>query len=535
MKIRCIHIENFRSIKKLVFEPDNICALVGENGAGKSNILAALDFLLGERYPSSSRLDSSDYFRHDVSRTILISVDFECNSSAVKKFWCKFQQNKNDIVRYEPAWDDVRTSDMRENLPVIFIDSHRDIDRHLRQSRWALFGRVLHRFHKQFPQSKIQELESKFNETLELLRTYDFQKFEEELRKAFTEQIRHVNKSLELEFKAFDPLSYYKSINLLLREEEHALSLPEAGDGMRNMAILAMFRAYTKTFKGDAILAIEEPELYLHPHAERNLAKLFRELADAGNQLFYSTHSSHFVEIEHFDEICLVERKEDEEGDLCTHLRNASVEDLLAARERLRPDKPATIEGIRERYKNLYGLEHSEAFFGRKIVLVEGPTEENALPIYAAALDFDFDAHGVSVVSANGKNNLDELYQLYEAFDIPLYLVFDSDRGTSDNDKLKCNEVLLRMLGENEDREPEGQVNATYAISDKDFEAEIRSSIGESLYSSLMSDASHQLGRVGKGIKARYVANQLVKQDNIPAYICRIIDAVKKLALNSKE
>ena len=69
---------------------------------------------------------------------------------------------------------------------------------------------------------------------------------------------------------------------------------------MRNMTIIALFRAYAKTFRDDAILAIEEPELYLHPHAERNLSKLFREIAGQGSQLFYSTHSSRFVDIEYF-------------------------------------------------------------------------------------------------------------------------------------------------------------------------------------------------------------------------------------------
>lgn len=47
-----------------------------------------------------------------------------------------------------------------------------------------------------------------------------------------------------------------------------------------------------KAFRGDAIFAIEEPEFYLHPHAQRSLAALFEELATAGNQVFYSTHSA---------------------------------------------------------------------------------------------------------------------------------------------------------------------------------------------------------------------------------------------------
>ena len=528
MKISRIHIENFRSIKKLTFEPGNICALVGENGAGKSNILAALDFLLGERYPSSRNLDSSDYFGHDESRTIFICVEFEHNTSNVRKFWCKFQQNKSDVVRYEPAWDDVRTSDIREKLPMIFMDAHRDVDKHFRQSRWSLLGRILHRFHEQFPEEKMQELECRFQEALCLLRTYYFEQFETELMRAFADQTRHVNKSIELEFKTFDPLSYYKSIILMLNDGERTLPLAEAGDGMRNLAIVAMFRAYAKRFKGDAVLAIEEPELFLHPHAKRNLAQLFRELAEEGSQVFYTTHSSMFVNIEYFDEICLVERKKDAEGHVSTVLRQVSATEFRDIRKTFLQLDSVTVDSIRARYHNLCSLEHSEAFFARKIVLVEGETEEFALPIYATALEYDFDTYGVSIVNAQGKNKLDSFYQLYRAFGIPVYLIFDSDRGTSDQDKLRCNETLLRMLGASVEREPQGQVKKTYAICDKDFEAEISSSIGEPLFESLMSKATQKLGSVGKGIKARYVANELVKQDNIPDYICHIIKAVRE-------
>jgi putative ATP-dependent endonuclease of the OLD family len=34
---------------------------------------------------------------------------------------------------------------------------------------------------------------------------------------------------------------------------------------------LALFHAFASAFKDGAILAIEEPELFLHPHAQRSL------------------------------------------------------------------------------------------------------------------------------------------------------------------------------------------------------------------------------------------------------------------------
>ena len=533
MKIRRIHIENFRSIKKLTFDPGNICALVGENGAGKSNILAALDFLLGERWPSSRSIDPSDYFQNDPSNTIFIGVQFEPNSSNIERYWCKFQQDAKDeiLVRYSGIQKDYYVSnENREKMALVYVNERRDIDKHLRQSKWELLGRILHRFNELLPASNKDQLEQHFEQALQSLRTLQFQEFERELSSAFVEQVSHVNRSLKIDFKAFDPLSYYKSINLLLSHDGETQSLAQAGQGMRNMTIIALFRAYAKTFRGDAIMAIEEPELYLHPHAERNLAKVLREISNSGSQLFYTTHSSRFVDIEHFDEICLVERKVDDEGDLCTGLRQLSITEFVATRQQLWPSKAVNEEGVRARYHNLCSLEHSEAFFARKIVLVEGESEEYSLPIYAAALDYDFDTYGVSVVNAHGKKNLDSFYQLYHAFGIPVYLMFDSDFIKGNEEDIEYNELLLQMLGEPVDNASDGRVTPKYAVADNDFEAAIRYDIGDKQYSALLSEASDRLGpKLGKGIKARYLANRLVKDRKIPEFIREIIEAVRSL------
>ena len=187
--------------------------------------------------------------------------------------------------------------------------------------------------------------------------------------------------------------------------------------------------------------------------------------------------------MKHFDEICFVERKEDGEGELCTQLRQVSIQEFIDSRMELFPEILFTEESIRVRYHNLCSLEHSEAFFARKIVLVEGESEEYALPIYAAALDYDFDTHGVSIVNAHGKRNLDSLYQLYQEFELPVYLVFDSDRKKGKPEELDYNQILLRMLGEQGEREPVGRVRPTYAIADEDYETVIRSDIGDTLYS----------------------------------------------------
>ena len=44
----------------------------------------------------------------------------------------------------------------------------------------------------------------------------------------------------------------------------------------------------------------------------------------------------------------------------------------------------------------------TEAFFAHVVIVVEGPSEREAIPVFARAQGLDFDEHGVSIVSAGG-------------------------------------------------------------------------------------------------------------------------------------
>ena len=83
MRIKQIHIENFRSIKKATIDCERFNSFVGPNGAGKSTVLNALNLFFGE----ISNFSEEDFHQRDDSHPIVVKVTFhELSDEAVEEF-----------------------------------------------------------------------------------------------------------------------------------------------------------------------------------------------------------------------------------------------------------------------------------------------------------------------------------------------------------------------------------------------------------------------------------------------------------------
>lgn len=56
MFIKTILIKNFKSIKELTINPANLCAVIGSNSSGKTNIFKAIDLVLGEGWTTKAKV-----------------------------------------------------------------------------------------------------------------------------------------------------------------------------------------------------------------------------------------------------------------------------------------------------------------------------------------------------------------------------------------------------------------------------------------------------------------------------------------------
>ena len=66
-------------------------------------------------------------------------------------------------------------------------------------------------------------------------------------------------------------------------------------------------------------------------------------------------------------------------------------------------------QGMRDLYSNAFNSMINEGFFADKVLIVEGPSEQYSLPIYADILKYNFDENNISVVHSGGNCSMDRL------------------------------------------------------------------------------------------------------------------------------
>lgn len=190
-----------------------------------------------------------------------------------------------------------------------------------------------------------------------------------------------------------------------------ALDLERHGLGVQRSLVVAVLHVWCEVVRRstqDYLFAIEEPEIYLHPHATRVLLAQLEEIAGR-DQVIFTTHAGDFVNRTPPDQVAVVRR--DARGHTRVtqpDLRSLSADTLWKVQRYLQEDR-------------------SDMFFARAVILVEGQAEYFALPAFARTLGIELDAVGVSVVFVNGIGNFAVYHTLLAALGIPHVVVMDGD------------------------------------------------------------------------------------------------------------
>lgn len=541
MLLRKISINNFRSVKELefCFPENNLLILVGHNNAGKSNIIRAIDLICGETWINPDRLEDHDYYQRDRSNPVSIYLQFD-NGNMVT-----FSSDEKWPIYKNGYGQKVFNSSIKEDFPCTYLAADRTLDKQTTFYDYTLIGKIRKSFHKR-AKTVHEQIKSKYEEINKLYETVDgFKQFKQDFTRYFSEMQADAPVKLSLDFKPFTPSNYFKNMQILATDNDQSdqpLDVAELGEGSRNIILLSLLRSYAEHFKGGAgLLALEEPELFLHPQARRHLFKTLKEIAASGMQVIISTHSSSFTDLELFQSIGQVYKTPDDDLEDRNHtsLRMISKEDLVE--HCIATGVPSTktnVHNITEFYKNISHPRTNEAFFARVIVLVEGDTEELALPVYLDALGFDCDLYGVSIISVGGKNQIPKYWRLLSKFNAPVIVLFDADSTKGSNDGLaKCFGLKVDDFEDGKHSYKKvDSVNAPRApliILQKDFEVAVQKSLSEkSLYAKWEAEAKEFIKPINdqsKGQVARYIARKLIANspNSMPVFVKELLKEIK--------
>ncbi len=358
---------------------------------------------------------------------------------------------------------------------------------------------------------------------------------------------------LEIEFET-PTLEVLLSAPKLYVDDGFRNAVENKGHGLQRAVIFTILRRYAEYMtstpdgkKRNLILAVEEPELYMHPQAQRTIRRVLRKIAEGGDQVILSTHSSLLVDVAYFDEIIRLESTFEEIGGKKTAVSRAwqlpitrMIEDIETRFANLKGK--ITPESMRDVYSHAYNPRRNEGFFATKIILVEGLTEEYSLPIYADALpNCAFDPHGISVVECGGKGAMDRLFRIFNELHIPCFMIFDYDDGNSDKNTINKSKELLALAGENQDTPQSLLVADGVACFQRKWETDLKSEIPDA--DVLKGEAKKELGLsddTGKPLIARYIARKLTTRNPavVPSSLKSIIEKAvavkwKKICLHT--
>ena len=202
------------------------------------------------------------------------------------------------------------------------------------------------------------------------------------------------------------------------------------------------------------VFEIEEPENHLAPHYLARIVALLRSLTKTeGVQALFSSHSPSVLRRIFPEEI--------------RHLRlDPSTGKTLARKVTLPESTYQESKFVREAV-----LAYPELYFGKFVVLAEGPSEEVVIPKIASALDLDIDSSFICVVPLGGRH-VNHFWKLLTDLDIPFATLLDLDAGRQTGGWARIKYVCdqLQKIGKSPSELLEFEHNGqSYRISEQDL------------------------------------------------------------------
>lgn len=531
MKIKKISIKNWRSIKHLEIDAEDLMVIIGQNNHGKSNLLAAILFFFGEikhqeldfNHGSTelfveitfARLDTSDqttfkkYLTSDktivVRKSSYLSGSFEyrgyienpklewlqeSNAGAYTKralaesldfhpFLPKAGRlKKQEIVDAQAAYIEQNKENLEFDFElektnflglksvakgifgeIFFIPAVKEASDDFISKEASTFGKLYSEVIETMSESNVEwkETKEKLSGLFGMLNRWDqdgninknrpkqLREFEQEV----TKELSSWSAEIDIEVTPPNIENVFKANTQVWVNDGVRTDIKRKGHGLQRALMVALVRVIANRMSNSKpsdneekssrkvsksrFFIFEEPELYLHPQAQRALFDSLSDLSESGSQVILSTHSSALVHVERYKSIFIITKEDEIVGSKVKYCK----EELF-------------IGNGKKDFNISYWInpDRGELFFAKKVVLVEGPTDKIIIPVLGKTLGvFKYD---YTLIDCGSKTNIPLYIKLLNHFSIPYIAVYDKDHQSHKKEDAKDSADIASKLIEDE-------------------------------------------------------------------------------------
>jgi len=487
MKIARISVENFRSIKKLDYHPDDINLIIGGNNSGKTTIFKALDFCLNPYIPwYRESFTEFDFHKRKTDIPIVIELILEIDGEEkdiasyfdehlevmntegqflpYENFEEAFKKNNKLVLRIRLECDSTFTPtifypkpesnkravsrDEKKKIGFLYIPSNRDPLHELAFYQNSMFSKLLgkHDLSSGITQivEKMKESQPVLDENLDFKRSFDQLRSEIAKLKFIEDNVE----AMRLNILNLSERKVLQSLNLILRGigTDTEIPIEMQGSGMQDAVLIStIFRIISEDKSQNLILAFEEPEHNLEPYYQRLIARRLQNPDSKRFQLLVSSHSPDIISAFDLSAVNIVLPGTDE------HV-------VISIEKRYSPEQLKFFE----RYERNQLL---QAFFAKHILLVEGPSERGGLPIFFRALEgktlksdsedalFEgLEALGVEYIDCGGHGKIHKYANFFRRLEFSVISIVDNDKSEEELKRIVDSSSFTIVLPENLER-----------------------------------------------------------------------------------
>jgi putative ATP-dependent endonuclease of OLD family len=502
IRLRKIKVKNYRSFgEEQNFDfPDKEykkpISIIGYNNSGKTNLMNAILYGIGEQFVSTNTFEKTDLHNLDIEKQIEIKTRIEASNYSV---WSDYHHRNIEktiagVHTIKTTFEDNELNAKAEpsffgankHYNIFYINFH-NIKEEIstKKTSWGNLTSFLAKHIKSIVDNdavmtaKKEVFKTSTKEaTEEVLNDSKLSSFIAKIKENYSQNLRDNNCEVEFGLPDYEDIFLQMVFKIGLNGDiDNLIPIEHFGDGYISMFVMAVIQAIAESNVDDKCLFLfEEPESFLHEnHQEYFYKMVLCTLAEKGHQVIYTTHSDRMIDL--FDTKSII-RIDFDEQEKRTLKKYNNIEDFHSENEEI-----ISIVNFNSFIKSVEP-NINKTLFSRKVLLVEGP---NDLLAYNFAIEKKINAikddikfsktylnfKNISIVVHHGKATALLLIELCKHFGIDYYVINDWDfdiifknelEDFNNEAELKASELYLTENGGDRTATRKGMITTNWKL-----------------------------------------------------------------------